>query len=293
MSPRCNGPDPEALAIAREMQERLRPAEVILLGSRATGDHRPDSDVDLMAVIPDEAAVKEADEILRRLLDGKYDVPVVNVITITKDKFQRTAPLAQSQAGQAARHGVTPEGRNLDYQPEREPGIEEIREATIFWLTLTERHLDAFTIFSRDERLTWSDLPVLEAQWALERAFKGLLTAGNDDARFRRDAALMWRHTESIRPVADRFGARAMEELLSATAEPDGQGCRLTAFSEAYRRDERMPKLSEPQQEAVGCYLSPAVNMLITEALARSGGAREDIRQERQRRISRARQRAC
>ena len=50
-----NTPDPEGLAIAREIQERVHPAEVILGGSRAGGDHRPDSDVDLTAVAPDEA----------------------------------------------------------------------------------------------------------------------------------------------------------------------------------------------------------------------------------------------
>ena len=70
--PTRNAPDPLGLAIARDMQQRLHPAEVILQGSRAAGDHRPDSDVDLMAVLPDEAGVKKADEILRRLLEGKY-----------------------------------------------------------------------------------------------------------------------------------------------------------------------------------------------------------------------------
>ena len=45
----------------------------------------------------------------------------------------------------------------------------------------------------------------------LERAFRGLLTATNDGARFRRDAALMWRHIESTRTIADRNGAFAME----------------------------------------------------------------------------------
>ena len=104
-----------------EMQRRLQPAEVILLGSRAAGDHRPDSDVDLMAVALDENGKREADGILRDLLEGKYDVPVVNVTTITREEFRRTAPMAQSQAGQAARHGVTPEGRSLNYVPERKP----------------------------------------------------------------------------------------------------------------------------------------------------------------------------
>lgn len=146
--PTRNAPDPLGLAIAREMQVRLQPAEVILQGSRAAGGHRPDSDVDLMAVLPDEAGVKKADELLRRLLAGKYEAPVVNVVTITREGFRRTAPLAQSHAGQAARHGVTPEGRSLDYRPEREPEPDEIRQAAIFWLTLAEEHLDAFTVFS-------------------------------------------------------------------------------------------------------------------------------------------------
>ena len=68
----------------------------------SAGDHRPDSNVDLMAVIPDETAAKDADRILRHLLEGKYEVPVVNVVTIAREGFRRTAPLAQSQARQAS-----------------------------------------------------------------------------------------------------------------------------------------------------------------------------------------------
>ena len=39
--PTGGAPDPVGLAVAEKMQERLRPAEIILLGSRAAGDHRP------------------------------------------------------------------------------------------------------------------------------------------------------------------------------------------------------------------------------------------------------------
>ena len=178
---------------------------------------------------------------------------------------------------------MTPEGRSLDYRPEREPSTGEILQATVFWLALAEGELDNFTILSANGHLAWSSLSAFQAQQALERAFKGLLTAGNDDARFRRDAVQMWRYIESTRPVADRSGARAMESLLSGTAGPDGRGCRLTAFSEAFRRGDLMPRLTGPEREAVGRHLAPAVNMLITEALARSGGTREVIRQERYR----------
>ena len=286
MSLRLNTPDPEALVIARDMRERLQPAEIILLGSRAVGEHRHDSDVDLMAVAVDEAGVKEANDILRHLLEGKYDVPVVNVATITREEFHRKAPMGQSWAGQAARHGVTPEGRSLGYRPERDPTAEEIREASVWWLTLADIHLEGFARLAEYGSDTASFILGYEAQLALERAFKGLLTAGNDDARFRRDAALMWRHVEGTRPIADRDGAKAMEEIVKATAEPHGLGCRLTALSEAFRRGEIIPDLSDSELEAVIRYLPPAVNALITEALARCGATRDDIQQERLRRRS-------
>ena len=286
MGPRLNTPDPEALVIARDMQERLKPAKVILLGSRAVGEHRHDSDVDLMAVAVDEAGVKEADEILRHLLEGKYDVPVVNVATITREEFHRKAPMGQSWAGQAARHGVIPEGRRLDYRPERDPTAEEIREAAVWWLALADIHLEGFARLAEYRSYTASFILGYEAQLALERAFKGLLTAGNDGIRFRRDAAMMWRHVEGARPIADRDGARAMEELLRATTEPDGRRCGLTELSEAFRRGHIIPDLTDSELEATKSHLLPAVNALITEALARCGATRDDIQQERLRRRS-------
>ena len=114
-------PCPVGLAIAQEMQERLKPALIILQGSRAAGDHRQDFDCDLMAVCPDHASRKEMEKKLRELLDGEYGLTATNALTITDEEFRRTAPLAQSPAGQAVRHGVTPEGLILDYYPDREP----------------------------------------------------------------------------------------------------------------------------------------------------------------------------
>lgn len=281
MNAHRNAPDPEGLAIAREIQKRAHPAEIILGGSRAAGDHRPDSDVDLIAVAPDEPAARRTEEILRELLEGKHDVPVVNVHTITRTEFYRLAPQGQSFPGQAARYGVTPDGSSLEYVPEREPAPEEIQELTVFWLRMAESHLDTFAYFSEKERWIDSECMGMEAQWGLERSFKGLLAAGNDTVRFRRDAALVWRHVERVRPIADREGAQAMEDLLAATTGPDGLGCSLTAFSEAYRRHERMPELSDPEWQAVRRCLAPAVGALITEALNRSGAVREDLRWER------------
>ena len=91
----------------------------------------------------------------------------------------------------------------------------------------------------------------------------------------------MWRHVESVRPIADREGSQAMESLLAATTGPDGLGCSLAAFTEAHLRDEPAPELSEREWEAVRFHLPTAVGSLIAEALARSGAAKEDLRRER------------
>ena len=232
MSTHRNVPDPEGLTIAREIQDRLRPAEVILFGSRADGTHGPGSDVDLIAIAPDEAAAEMTKETVREILGGRRGVPKVSVITTTRGEFDRMALLGQSFAGQAARYGVTPDGRSLDYRPERDPTADEIRELTTWWLRMAEEHLDLFAMYAKNSHLAHCEYLGLEAQWGLERSFKGLLAASNDTVRFRRDAALMWRHVESVRPIADRDGAQAMENLLAATTGPGGLGCSLAAFTE-------------------------------------------------------------
>ena len=278
MSTLHNSPDPEGLAIAQEIQERLRPAEVILFGSRADGSHSPGSDVDLIAIAPDEDVAERTEDTVHEILQGRRGGLEVAVITRTREEFQKWALLAQSFAGQAVRYGVRPDGRSLDYRPEREPTLEEIRELTIWWLKMAQRHLNSLKYYLENPRLADSWYQGLQAQWGLERSFKGLLAAENDPVRFRRDAALMWRHVESVRPIADREGAEAMESLLAATTGTDGLGCSLAALTEAHLRGEPAPEISEPEWEAVRSYLPTAVDALIREALARAGADREDLR---------------
>ena len=42
--------DPNALLVTRRVQEAAQPAVTILFGSRARGDYRPDSDIDLLLI---------------------------------------------------------------------------------------------------------------------------------------------------------------------------------------------------------------------------------------------------
>ena len=50
-------PDPVGLAVALAAQKAVEPNTVILFGSRARGDHRPESDVDLLVICQKEHAM--------------------------------------------------------------------------------------------------------------------------------------------------------------------------------------------------------------------------------------------
>ena len=51
-------PDPKACAVARAVGEAVHPAKVILFDSRARGDFKPDSDIDLL-IITDPGPVSQ------------------------------------------------------------------------------------------------------------------------------------------------------------------------------------------------------------------------------------------
>ena len=53
-------PDQLGLEIARAVQRAVHPATVILYGSRAVGEHRTDSDVDLLTIAGDQRKAESA-----------------------------------------------------------------------------------------------------------------------------------------------------------------------------------------------------------------------------------------
>ena len=260
-------PDPAALAIAAAMQELLPTAQIILNGSRAAGEHRPDSDVDLMAVYNDEEAKVLADEALPILLGQPRDgAPEVHVYTIVRADFEQLALMGQSFAGQAARHGVTPEGLPLDYRPEREPTPAEIREGAEFWRQMGLIELRQFRLASGDgSPFAWRLAP-LRAQYAAQWAVKRLLYLANDPVRYRRDIAVMWRHIQDTHPLTAPERIEAVERLLAATATPDGKGCTLTGWVEAFRLHLALPVLPEEQWPGLRDTLEPAFRALADEA---------------------------
>lgn len=74
--------------IARIVEE-LRPLEIWLFGSRVRGTHRPDSDWDLMAVLPDTAPDDNLDIV--KVWDRLRDLHAqrVELFPIRKSEFDR------------------------------------------------------------------------------------------------------------------------------------------------------------------------------------------------------------
>jgi predicted nucleotidyltransferase len=69
--------------------EELRPLEIWLFGSRARGTYRPDSDWDLMAILPDTAPEEDLDiaTVWERLRD--IHAKRVELFPITRSEFDR------------------------------------------------------------------------------------------------------------------------------------------------------------------------------------------------------------
>ena len=64
-------PSPELIQeVVRRLEEAVRPLRVILFGSAARGEMGPDSDVDLLIVVPDGIRRRDAARKAYRALSG-------------------------------------------------------------------------------------------------------------------------------------------------------------------------------------------------------------------------------
>ena len=71
--------------LVKLVRERLAPIDVWLFGSRARGDHRQDSDWDLLAVLPDEASESLLDPIVAWEIVGASGVRATLLATRRSD----------------------------------------------------------------------------------------------------------------------------------------------------------------------------------------------------------------
>lgn len=213
--------DARALAIAQAVQDDLAPATVILFGSRAVGDYRPDSDVDLL-VVTDEANPKDAAFRAKKAAAAFMQTCPpdleVNPMGISRREFDRCRQSFQHLAGQAARYGVFMRDPELDPKdmdtdtaadpyPAHWPGTKQrIRNA--------QRYIRDLNAFNRSREVSQESIGFV-AQQAVENALKGWLSAYNDDRRYQHPLPPLWMAIQEI----EDFNDPANQEVYTAVSE--------------------------------------------------------------------------
>lgn len=89
--------------VVERLVQQFQPLKIILFGSQARGDARPDSDVDLLVVLPQVENKHEAHVAMLRAL-GDLSVPVDIVIT-TPDELARRGHIVGTIFRPALREG--------------------------------------------------------------------------------------------------------------------------------------------------------------------------------------------
>ncbi len=103
-------PDPAALAVAEIVRETLNVPAVLLFGSRARGDYRPDSDIDIMVPLAgcrDEMEIRKLNASLQGLAAGHYHQSVsIGVVPLHPGRIRRMKHSVNDLTARACREGL-------------------------------------------------------------------------------------------------------------------------------------------------------------------------------------------
>ena len=207
--------DPKAVAVARAVYEATRPESVILFGSRARGDYREDSDIDLMLVCEGRMSKDDYMKAQRAAGDAARDVYGTNygvdLLPIRKSVYLRCRGGINHVAAQAARDGVDMNGEKERYEPDAEQNFdwEDVRQRVIN----TDRNLgDLRTMVTTDVS---QEAIGFHAQQALENILKGWISALGISYGNTHDLEEL---LKIIKTIPEEMDTRAGEELQWLTA---------------------------------------------------------------------------
>jgi predicted nucleotidyltransferase len=165
--------DPVLDALTRAVVERFSPERILLFGSRARGDHHPDSDYDVMVVL--DTSPQPADAVARAIHDIHTNV---DVIVDTCERFQRRRSDVGTLEYVADREGriLYMRAASLDRRFVREtPKVppESLKE----WLARAESDFTAMEELARAGRSSVYDAIVFHAHQGVEKLLKATLVA--------------------------------------------------------------------------------------------------------------------
>ena len=173
--------DQRAVEVAREIHRMAEPEQTILFGSRARGDHRPDSDIDVLIIkdpSPPEDWLEDLRDRARALQKARLpEASGIDVICMTAREFDARRHLRNNLANSIAKQGSP----IMPLTPEQAEPPEE----SIDWDDVNGKLKDA--IGAADLLETMANAGILAnaddkqigriAQNALENAYKAVLGA--------------------------------------------------------------------------------------------------------------------
>lgn len=202
--------DPRAVSVARAVYEAVRPESVILFGSRARGDYREDSDIDLMVIcdghMSNDDYMKAQDAATRAVRNVYRRRQGVDLLPMDKREYLRCRGGINHVAAQASRDGVDMNGEKEDYDPNVEQNFdwEDVRQRVIN----TDRELIALNILV--ESAAPQETIGFHAQQTLENILKAWISAIGERYENTHDLEELM---EIIRSTPEEWDTPAGEEL--------------------------------------------------------------------------------
>lgn len=282
-TPIPNGPDPIALAAAQAAQQAVSPDTVILFGSRARGDHRPNSDLDLLIVCADDVVspTARAKKAVRTYFAANPPRLAADVVPIRKAKFDYCRRAKNHVAGQALRDGIIMSGEKFDSTPASDahpdswPDVKERLQAAY-------RHLGAF-IREIEHPDGEQEIYGFQAQQAIENAIKAWLSAANLDYRRVHDLIETAETLLNDPGESNTLAAAQLRLLMDYTSfeEPDRPGEYenwLTLYAVAYRYGGTAFRMDDLQRSRFRREITLAAGTFINRAYALTGTGESDVR---------------
>ena len=279
------GPDPHALAAAQVAQAQLPNATVILFGSRAIGQHRATSDVDLLVVTGDDNPL--VDEVRARKAALHYlkanppRLPV-DVIGINRAQFERCRKANQHIAGQAVRYGIVMNEEKLDHVTSSDDGYPD------HWPE-TRRRIERAQAWNQsladvvDNR--HQELVGFTAQQAVENVLKGWLSVHNDDRTFGHDLTELWDDVKDLEdwsnpdlgPVSDAANKLFRFTQYSTSDDPEESKDWLTDYAARYRYSGTAHGMTNAERHELQRLVNQFVVAVVTRLHQLSGTDQSDV----------------
>ena len=102
-------PDPGAVQEARQVHGMVQPRATILFGSRARGDHRPDSDIDIQLVEERARSMEQQDQLelmAQEIANRAHGGAAVQLVWVTPEEFRKDEAYFNSIPTRALLDGV-------------------------------------------------------------------------------------------------------------------------------------------------------------------------------------------